>query len=54
MDPLDTVPAMDCAKCQAILQARAYLPPTEILPAVAGYWCEDCQIETTVEIDRDD
>lgn len=51
---IDTVPSMECPHCQARLQVRAYMPATETLPAVAGYWCEDCQKETTVEVDQAD
>jgi transposase-like protein len=53
MDTVDTVPAMHCPKCKARLQVRAYLPPTDTLPAVAGYWCEDCQDQTMVELDSE-
>jgi hypothetical protein len=48
---MDDVPVMDCPACKARLRVRAYLPPTDTLPAIAGYWCEDCQKETTLEID---
>ena len=51
MDTVDTAPVINCPQCKARLQIRAYLPPTDTLPAVAGYWCEDCQNETTMEID---
>jgi hypothetical protein len=51
MNTIDTIPAMDCADCNARQQVRAYLPATAALPAVAGYWCDDCRKETTVEID---
>lgn len=51
---IDIVPAMDCSRCNARLQVRAYLPASGELPAVAGYWCNDCQNETTVELDPDD
>jgi hypothetical protein len=54
MECIDAVPSMECPKCKTRLQVRAYLPPTDELPAVAGYWCEDCQTETTVEIDQFD
>lgn len=52
MDTIDAIPAMDCPACKARLQVRAYLPVSGPLPAVAGYWCDDCQRETTVEIDQ--
>jgi hypothetical protein len=51
---IDTVPSMECQQCKMRLQVRAYMPATDTLPAVAGYWCEDCQKETTVEIDLED
>ena len=54
MDLIDTVPAMECPQCKARLQVRAYLPALDALPAVAGYWCDDCQKETTVEIDTEE
>lgn len=51
MDFVDTVPAMECPQCKTRLQVKAYLPASGELPAVAGYWCDDCQKETTIEID---
>jgi transposase-like protein len=54
MDFVDTVPAMECPKCKARLRVKAYMPATDTLPAVAGYWCDDCQKEATVEIDQHD
>jgi hypothetical protein len=48
---LDTVPARNCPQCNARLRVRAYLPAQGSLPAVAGYWCDDCQKEETVELD---
>lgn len=51
---VDVVPARDCALCGVRLQIRAYLPAAGDLPAVAGYWCDDCQKDETVELDQSD
>lgn len=54
MEIIDAVPSMECPQCKTRLQVRAYMPATETLPAVAGYWCEHCKNEITVEIDPED
>jgi DNA-directed RNA polymerase subunit RPC12/RpoP len=51
---IDTLPLMECPHCKTRLRIPAYIPATDTLPADAGYWCEDCQKETTVEIDEAD
>ncbi len=51
---IDVVPARACSQCNARLQLRAYLPASGQLPAVAGYWCDDCQKEETIELDQPD
>ncbi|MFN3351771.1 hypothetical protein [Pseudorhodoplanes sp.] len=50
-DKIDAVPAMDCPHCKQRMSVRAYLPRSGALPAVAGYWCEACRQEFTIEID---
>ncbi|MFN3347338.1 hypothetical protein [Pseudorhodoplanes sp.] len=54
MDQIDVIPGESCPVCQERMMVRAYLPANGELPAVAGYRCEKCQKEVTLEIDRDD
>lgn len=54
MDDIDVIPGEECPVCRDRMIVRAYLPANGELPAVAGYWCEKCQKELTMEIDLDD
>lgn len=45
-------PLLSCSDCSRPMQLRAYLPPTGSLPGVAGYWCDDCNKELTIETDE--
>jgi hypothetical protein len=43
--------AVQCPRCRKSLRQTAHLPAEGQLPAVSGYWCDDCKIEHTVEED---
>lgn len=49
----DAVQSMLCPDCECQMRLKAHLPPTDILPGVAGYWCDECKKDLTIEIDGD-
>lgn len=53
MTDVIAAPALACPDCKQQMQLKAFLPPTGSLPGVAGYWCDDCKKELTIETDED-
>jgi transposase-like protein len=49
----DVAQSMICPDCGHEMRLKAHLPPTDTLPAVAGYWCDECRKDLTIEIDAE-
>lgn len=53
MKDVELAPSMCCPDCGRQMTPKVFLPSTDNLPGVAGYWCGECNKEVTIEIDDD-